>query len=140
MSTALAEHSWCVVVPHHGRGARMARQRLSSELADIVSPSLLADVIAVVAEFVGNSVLHARPLPDDVIRVAWQHRVDAGTDVVEVRVTDGGAAAQPRLREAGPDETAGRGLQIVAALASRWGVERDASGQSVWAELCAPAD
>lgn len=137
MSTAVAERSWCVVVPHHARGARQARHRLATELGDVVARSLLADVIAVLAELVGNAIRHAEPLPGDVIRVAWRLRVDAeGGEVVTVRVTDGGAPNRsPALRPVGADAVDGRGLRIVVALADRWGIERDGLGQSVWAEL-----
>ena len=128
---AVAERAWCVVVPHHARGAQQARHRLAADLAGVVPPPLLADVVAVVAELVGNSIRHAGPLPGGVVRVAWRIR---GT-VIEVRVTDGGAPNIPTPRDAGPDELDGRGLTIVAALADRWGVERDGLGQSVWAEL-----
>lgn len=140
MTTELAERSWCVVVPHHARGARTARHRLATELGGAVSPSLLADVVAIVAELVGNSVRHAGPLPGGVVRVAWHHRPGPRTDLVEVRVTDGGASAAPRLRQIGPEALDGRGLHIVAALAVDWGVEHDGLGQSVWARLHAAKD
>lgn len=136
MSMAVAERAWCVVVPHHPRGARIARQRLVSELAETLRPAQLADALTVLAELVGNAVLHADPLPGGVIRVAWRLR-GAGSDApqVEVRVTDGGAAESPRIRAIAPDAMHGRGLGIVAALSDRWGVDRDGLGQSVWAEL-----
>lgn len=134
MSMAVAERAWCVVVPHHARGARLARHRLATELADIIRPSLLADVVAVTAELVGNAVRHADPLPGGVVRVAWRL---LRSEVVEVRVTDGGAGSAPHLRHADPEAPDGRGLTIVAALADRWGVERDGLGQSVWAQLSA---
>jgi anti-sigma regulatory factor (Ser/Thr protein kinase) len=140
VTTELAERSWCVVVPHHARGARTARHRLATELAGAISPTLLADVVAIVAELVGNSVRHAGPLPGGVVRVAWHHRPGPDADVVEVRVTDGGATAAPRLRQVGPEALDGRGLHIVAALAVDWGVERDGLGQSVWARLRAAGD
>ena len=135
MSTAVrGERAWCVVVPHDARGARLARHRLATELRELISPELLADTIAVVAELVGNAVRHADPLPGGVVRVAWRLRLEPET-TVEIRVTDGGADRQPLPRTAGPDAQDGRGLAIVAALAVRWGVERDGLGQCVWAEL-----
>jgi anti-sigma regulatory factor (Ser/Thr protein kinase) len=133
--TAVAERAWCVVVPHHARGARLARHRLAGELAGAVSAELLADAVAVAAELVGNAIRHARPLPGDVIRVAWRIRAAVGRQLLEVRVTDGGAGIAPRQRDVGPESVDGRGLAIVAALADRWGVEQDGLGQSVWAEL-----
>jgi anti-sigma regulatory factor (Ser/Thr protein kinase) len=136
VSMAVAERAWCVVVPHHARGARLARHRLAAELASVVRPSLLADIVAITAELVGNAVRHAAPLPGGVVRVAWRLRSDSRAgDVVEVRVTDGGSPAPPHVRHVGPEAVDGRGLTIVAALADRWGVERDGLGQSVWAEL-----
>lgn len=135
MSMAVAERAWCVVVPHHARGARQARHRLASALADTVPPTLLADVISVAAELIGNAIRHAEPLPGGVVRLAWRLRTTDAGRLIEVRVTDGGAPELPRPRSAAPDEPDGRGLTIVSALADRWGVERDGMGQCVWAEL-----
>ena len=100
-----------------------------------VPAALLADVIAVLAELVGNAVRHADPLPGGVIRVAWRLRTGGAAEIVEVRVTDGGAAHSPHVRTVALEAVDGRGLNIVTALADRWGVDRDGLGQSVWAEL-----
>ncbi|PWU60671.1 ATP-binding protein [Micromonospora globispora] len=135
MSTGSAERSWCVVVPHHATGARLARHRLADELADVVPPALLADLVAVLAELVGNAVRHADPLPGGVVRVAWRLTPTADGQSVQIRVTDGGSNSGPLMRAATPDAIDGRGLHIVSGLASRWGVERDGLGQSVWAEF-----
>lgn len=135
MAAAVTDRAWCVVVPHHPAGARLARHRLSDELADVVPPTLRADLIAVLAELVGNAVRHARPLPGGVIRVAWRLRPSPEGTVIQLRVTDGGANTGPRIRTASPDAADGRGLHIVAGLATRWGVERDGMGQRVWAEF-----
>jgi hypothetical protein len=71
--------------------------------------------------------------------VAWRVRPDEG-GTVEVRVTDGGSGdRRPNARPAGPEAIDGRGLHIVGALATRWGVDRDGLGQSVWAELTSVA-
>lgn len=139
MSTAVAERSWCVVVPHHASGAWLARQRLASELGPMIPSSLLADTVAVLAELVGNAIRHAEPLPGDVVRVIWRLRADAAGRRTSVRVTDGGSPlSEPALRELQPELVDGRGLRIVAALADRWGVQRDGLGQTVWAELTRP--
>ena len=134
MTTAVAERSWCVVVPHHARGARAARHRLTAELAGTVPAELLADVVAVAAELVGNAVRHARPLPGGVVRVAWR-RSTPGRSGRGAGHRRRRGQTRPSRRPAGPDALDGRGLQIVAALADRWGVDRDGLGQSVWAEL-----
>lgn len=136
---ALAERAWCVVVPHHARGARVARQRLAGALSEYLGPAELADVVTVTAELVGNAVLHGGPLPGGVIRVAWRLCHAGYGTLVRVWVTDGGSPGCPAIRTIEPDASDGRGLTIVAALADRWGVDHDVFGQRVWAELSTPA-
>lgn len=41
----------------------------------------------------------------------------------------------PLLRETGPNDTAGRGLQLVECLSAAWGVDSERAGKSVWFEL-----
>lgn len=136
MSTAVAERSWCVVVPHHAHGARLARHRLAAELGDVIGAALLADTIAVLAELVGNAIRHADPLPGGVVRVAWRLHGRDDREEVTVRVTDGGATDRgPVIRAAGAEAVDGRGLRIVTALSECWGIDRDGLGQSVWARL-----
>lgn len=139
-TAAVSERAWCVVVPHHARGARLARQRMANALRGLIPSELLGDTVAVTAELVGNAVRHADPLPGGVIRVAWRLLpADPGDGVVvEVRVTDGGSDNSPVIRSVGPGAVNGRGLAIVAALAQAWGVERDGLGQCVWATLSTP--
>lgn len=132
MSTTVTERGWCVIVPHHARGARIARHRLTSALTGIVSATLLVDAIAVASELVGNAVCHAAPLPGGVVRVGWRMLPDGG---VEIRVTDGGSQATPAARDAAPDAVNGRGLTIVDALSIRWGHEWEGLGRCVWAEV-----
>jgi anti-sigma regulatory factor (Ser/Thr protein kinase) len=139
VASSAAERAWSVAVPHHPRGAGEARTRVAAELRPIVRPELLADAVAVVAELVGNAIRHAAPLPGGVVQVTWRVRYAAGTQIVEVWVTDGGGTGEPRLRHASADAPDGRGLAIVTALADRWGIDRDGPGQSVWAELRALA-
>jgi anti-sigma regulatory factor (Ser/Thr protein kinase) len=132
VSSTVSELGWLLTVPHHARGARIARHRLTEALAGAVSTDVLLDAAAVAAELVGNAARHAAPLPGDVIRVAWRLVVGGG---VEIRVTDGGSEVAPRVLTADPDATSGRGLRIVQALACRWGFEPEGRGQCVWAEL-----
>ncbi|HEY7223384.1 MAG TPA: ATP-binding protein [Micromonosporaceae bacterium] len=129
-----------MAVPHHAGGARQARQWLDTELGPLVPAALRADVIAVAAELLGNAVRHAAPLPGDVIQLGWRVDTDANGTLVELRVRDGGSPMVPTERAPEPESLDGRGLAIVAALARSWGVERDAAGQCVWAQLRSPAD
>jgi len=53
---------------------------------------------------------------------------------LRVDVTDSGHR-MPKLRQARPGETAGRGLQLVDSLSSSWGVTPLEHGKRVWFEL-----
>ncbi|MCF3170632.1 ATP-binding protein [Streptomyces violaceoruber] len=44
----------------------------------------------------------------------------------------------PTERQAGPDDEGGRGLQLVACSARRWGTRRGKTGKTVWFELALP--
>jgi anti-sigma regulatory factor (Ser/Thr protein kinase) len=127
-----------IVVAHHPHGARVARQRLAAELAQLIDqipPALAADVVAVSAELLGNAVRHADPLPGGVIHLRWRVETIAGASHVHLRVIDGGSALIPTCRAADPDAVDGRGLAIVTALALRWGVDRESDACCVWADL-----
>ncbi|MFD0305100.1 ATP-binding protein [Streptomyces sp. NPDC127119] len=59
--------------------------------------------------------------------------------LLRLEVSDEGAG-RPEVRTPSDDETGGRGLLLVEALAHRWGVEEHeaGTGKTVWAELKAP--
>jgi anti-sigma regulatory factor (Ser/Thr protein kinase) len=55
---------------------------------------------------------------------------------LRIEVTDDGAPGVPALRVPGSDDEAGRGLELVDALAARWESRRDGAGKTTtWAEL-----
>jgi anti-sigma regulatory factor (Ser/Thr protein kinase) len=81
------------------------------------------------SELLSNALRHARPLPSGDIRVAWQRAGDA----LELRVSDGGSSTEPRRTQAALSALGGRGLSIVEALASEWGVRLSGAGTTVWA-------
>ncbi|MEU8648903.1 ATP-binding protein [Streptomyces sp. NPDC048737] len=59
--------------------------------------------------------------------------------LLRLEVSDAGSG-RPEVRAPRDEETGGRGLLLVEALAHRWGVEERAGGigKTVWAELKAP--
>ncbi|ONH30993.1 hypothetical protein BL253_11410 [Pseudofrankia asymbiotica] len=104
-----------------------ARATARAALADWSLPAeALETAVLVLSELVGNAVAHGRQ-PIDA-------RVRRLTDRVVVEVADGGGRL-PRRRHAGADQEAGRGLELVATLADRWGVRPTADGKVVWAEI-----
>ncbi len=77
------------------------------------------------SELVTNAVIHSHG--GCVVRVV----LDDG--LLTVRVRDSGIAGAVPLEPAGdPLEVHGRGLQLVEALTTRWGHDKDADGASVW--------
>ncbi|MGW4809502.1 ATP-binding SpoIIE family protein phosphatase [Kitasatospora sp. NPDC004272] len=77
-----------------------------------------------VSELVTNAIQHAtRPVTLRLVRTSLL-RCEVGDD----------SPALPRTRRAGPDEERGRGLQIVARCADRWGATRLGAGKVVWFE------
>jgi anti-sigma regulatory factor (Ser/Thr protein kinase) len=109
--------------PAHARA--WASEQLPPLPADVA-----ADVLLLVSELVTNAVRHGRP---DI-----EISLTATFDRVRIEVRDGGDAL-PVLPRDQPsiDRPTGRGLLIVAATASDWGIVRSAhtAGKTVWAEL-----
>ncbi len=95
------------------------------------SDALADDAALLASELVTNAVRHAHALPSGHLAVTWQ--VDA--DGVTMQVTDGGGQGRPELRHVSFDDTSGRGLAIVAALADDWGIDEHPGGSTVWARL-----
>ena len=109
-----------------------ARRFAEDALGELVSPlpsDLSDDVALVVSELVTNAV-----------------RAGSGSAVVElalvddrlaVRVTDA-AGGWPQQRDAAITDTTGRGLALVSAISTSWGVRLTDTGKLVWAELALP--
>lgn len=103
------------------RVRRFVRSSLAGE-----PESLVADTELVVTELATNAALHGEP-PITV-------RASQLGSTVRVEVEDAGRAMPVPLQQR-TDAMTGRGLSLVAALASSWGVEPGATGKIVWAEL-----
>jgi len=87
---------------------------------------LVQDAQLVISELATNSVVHAGSSFSVLIRGE-----DAG---VRISVADRNPT-QPELRHPPLEQPAGRGLQVVSAITSRWGVDAAADGKTVWAHL-----
>jgi anti-sigma regulatory factor (Ser/Thr protein kinase) len=90
------------------------------------------DAELLVSEIFGNSVRHSGSgAPGETVTVA----VRVADGMVRVEVTDRAGPGTPELRPADRDAEGGRGLQLVAALAARWGSRRRGGRMVVWFEL-----
>jgi len=110
--------------------ARVAR----AFVAAVLGPGHPSTDVAVllVSEIFGNSVRHSRSGdPGEMITVT----VKVTGSAVRVEVTDLRGSGVPELLPAGGDEEGGRGLQLVAGLATRWGWRRRGGRTVTWFEL-----
>src|SRR3954451_14622980 len=99
----------------------------------LISEARLRDAQLLVSELVANAVRYGAHSSGKV-RLA----VHAAPHTMRVEVTDDGAGFAPaQLPAPTTDRGGGGGLAIVAALAHRWGVERDV-GTTVWFEIDRP--
>jgi anti-sigma regulatory factor (Ser/Thr protein kinase) len=106
-----------------------ARAALADLVGDAATGVLGEDVELIVSELVTNSVRAQSPM----VRVALSF---AGATLL-VSVVDE-AAGWPEQREAGVHDTGGRGLPLVSAISTSWGVRMLETGKTVWAELDVP--
>ncbi len=126
-----------VLLPYAPSSVAVARQRLSTDLRESgVYPDAVDDAVLVVSELLSNALRHAHPLPSGMIRVAWM----CSDDRVEVAVSDGGSATEPRAGRPTLSSLGGRGLGIVDYVAERWGVRHEGDTTTVWAVLPAPQE
>jgi len=107
------------------------RRELAFEL-DLhdVHPDIIDDAALVLTEILGNAIRHCAPVTSGELDVSWAVRDDS----VSVSVEDP-CDQLPTLRCAPPDAPSGRGLAIVQALSTDWGVDRTPRGKRVWARL-----
>lgn len=112
------------------RSVPLARRHVAQLAVDWGHPDAAGDLAVLASELCTNAVLHGS-LRDRLFRVETSL---TGT-ALRVAVSDPRGERLPGTRPSHPDDQFGRGLLIVRMLASRWAVERDVVGKTVWAEL-----
>jgi anti-sigma regulatory factor (Ser/Thr protein kinase) len=115
------------------RSPAAARRFVKSVIGELIggpAPDPLCDDLElVVSELVTNAVRAG----SERVGVA----VSVEDDCVLVRVSDD-AEGWPEPREADVDDIGGRGLPMVNAISTAWGVRPSGQGKVVWAELPIP--
>ncbi|ARQ71384.1 ATP-binding protein [Streptomyces marincola] len=116
-----------------GRARTLLRASLAGAGADDEDVS---DAELVLSDLVTNA-LRATDAPDGRIGVRIVVSADEGTLLLEVSDTGTGL---PEIRTPADQDTGGRGLLLVEAVAHAWGFESfaDGMGKRVWAELKVP--
>ncbi|MET8952001.1 SpoIIE family protein phosphatase [Streptomyces sp. NPDC004393] len=124
------EDVFCRQLPDDPKAAGQARTCVRDQLAAWNLDELIMTTELVVSELVGNVVRHARgPITLRLLR---------GRALV-CEVTDA-SPTMPRIRRATDTDESGRGLQLIAALTSRWGARYTVSGKCIWTEQPLTAD
>jgi anti-sigma regulatory factor (Ser/Thr protein kinase) len=126
-----ADADLAITVPARATSAGAARRAVAE--CGLVATEQEPTLMLLVSELVSNSVRHAGMAADEEIQV----RARALEDRAYVEVCDAGHAGEtPRVREPELDalRPGGLGLQLVDAMADRWGVVRDGR-TCVWFEL-----
>lgn len=102
---------------------RFVRERLAAWEAD---SRYVDSAVLVASELVTNAVLHAR--------TSVTLRIELQGSTVRIEVLDENPRL-PVLAPCPPEATSGRGLALVAILATAWGMEHHGDGKIIWAEI-----
>lgn len=122
MARPLSPSSSAITVAADEHAPRYARQFVRESPA-ICTDSARDAAVLMVSELVTNAVLHGRP---PIVVMIERDQSD-----VQVTVADH-HPHWPSLQNPSPDAVGGRGLRIVDALASAWGIQPRAVGKAVW--------
>ena len=95
------------------------------------SPHDLDDAALLVSELVANVVDHVQG------EAALTLELGLAGDWLRISIADG-SSVRPVVRELQHDRPRGRGLQLIEAIADRWGAEDHHGGKRIWFELAAP--
>jgi anti-sigma regulatory factor (Ser/Thr protein kinase) len=110
--------------------AHLARSALAGWLTDRVSERVLSDANLLVSELVTNSVRHSGERPGAPVEIS----ACAVDGVVRLTVGDDGVDGEITRRRPSSDGSSGMGLNLLDAIATRWGVTH-VDGTQVWFEL-----
>ena len=112
-------------LPRGTTAAQVARRAVHDSFAGRLEPPRIQDLALLVTELVTNAVAHGRGAI--VLRVRLEGERIVG------EVVDEGEGFEQEVRVRGPEDVGGRGLLIVDALSSRWGIHEGTT--HVWFEL-----
>ena len=115
-------------LPATARSVVAARRVLRELLGAWGAPQDREDAELLATELVANVVDHVGG------EESLTLEVDLADDWLRIGVVDG-SAVRPVVQELSGVRARGRGMQMVAAIATRWGVEDHHGGKRVWLDL-----
>jgi anti-sigma regulatory factor (Ser/Thr protein kinase) len=115
-------------LPHNEDAPGIARRLLAQWLRPVLDPAELQSAELLASELVTNAVVHG------LANITMRAQLDE--DRLHVEVIDEGGGFEQAIRQADFDSVGGRGLAIVDAEASRWGIHEGTT--HVWFELERP--
>ncbi len=119
-----------------GRSVATARSFVRDTLQGWGFADIVDDAVVLTSELVTNAVVHAGTAADVLcLRSDDGVRIEVADHYPEREIPLQGAA----ITMSSPDREGGRGLQLCAALASRWGVDYTPTQKLVWFQLDLPA-
>ncbi|MFE6522571.1 SpoIIE family protein phosphatase [Streptomyces sp. NPDC057794] len=119
-----------------GRSVASARSFVRDTLQGWGFADIVDDAVVLTSELVTNAVVHAGTSADVLcLRSDEGVRIEVADRYPEREVPLQGVA----VTMGSPDREGGRGLQLCAALAGRWGVEYTSTHKTVWFQLDLPA-
>lgn len=118
-------------LPHELSSVSRAREFVRARSAEWGIADPLDDALLVVSELAANALTHAGS--------SYRVRLSATAQALRIEVDDDGAGT-PEPQPLSETDEHGRGLYLVSALATSWGMgAAEGGGKRVWAELALPS-
>ncbi|WP_369213787.1 ATP-binding protein, partial [Streptomyces flavofungini] len=118
-----------------GRSVATARSFVRDTLQGWGFTDIVDDAVVLTSELVTNAVVHAGTAADVLcLRTEDAARIEVSDRYPEREIP----LQQSSVNMGSPDREGGRGLQLCAALATRWGVEYTPTHKQVWFQLDLP--
>jgi anti-sigma regulatory factor (Ser/Thr protein kinase) len=114
-----------LILPTDASAPGVARAAAGRYLAGNISRTRVGELSLVISELVTNASVHGRG------KITFRLQLDGQT--VRGEVIDEGAGFEHEIRERGPEDVSGRGLFLVDAFTSRWGIHEGTT--HVWFEI-----
>ncbi|MFF1399898.1 SpoIIE family protein phosphatase [Streptomyces sp. NPDC058287] len=118
-----------------GRSVATARAFVRDTLQGWGFPDIIDDAVVLTSELVTNAVVHAGTSAEVLcLRTDDGVRVEVADRYPEREIP----LQQSAINMGNPDREGGRGLQLCAAIATRWGVDYTPTHKLVWFQLALP--